>query len=649
LALESHLGRQVLCERQPKVVSVIESPDLARNVPLIDSGDMYVVLMLPLLARDDVLGLIELYSSAPRRKFTSREIRLGQTLANQAAVTIANARLYRQARRRATELAALVETGMIVSTVLGVQGALKRISRELVHLLNAAGCRVSSWDRDRDQVISWLDYYVPDAPWTPGPLGTVYTLESRPDFALVLQERTFVSVTLSMTKQKREAPLCADTAQTMLILPLIARDEVIGVVELGTHHTERVFSEWEIGLAQTLVNMAATSIENARVYEEQRIAARNLERKVNARTAELNTALHTLRIESSKREAILEGVADGVLFADEKGQITVFNEAAQRLLGLPQQIALGRSIEDFVGGLSLPGEAWKQIPRRWEEIRNRPDLATFVEQQYQVGDRTFNVRLTPVVRDGEFLGTVAVWRDVTKDVELNQAKSNFVSSVAHELRIPMTSIKGYTDLMLMESVGPLNEKQTQFLHTIQTNAERLTTLVNDLLDISRVETGRVRLKVTKVDLNRVVQEAISALQPRADQKSQTLINEISFDLPPVRADADRVAQILINLLGNAIAYTPNKGTVRVSGRLLNGKVQLDVTDNGVGIAAEEQAKIWERFYRSEDPMVSGQVGTGLGLSIVRSLVELQGGKVWVESALGVGSTFSIILPVAPEE
>jgi PAS domain S-box-containing protein len=440
-------------------VSRARSADEARRLPLIASGEMYAVLMLPLIARDDVHGLVELYSSAPRRTFSPRDIQLGQTLVNQAAVAIANARLYEEARRRADELSALVETGTIVATTLVAQGALELISREMVRILRAAGCRVSSWDRERDQIVSWLDYHLPDVTWVPGPLGTVYPLESRPDFALVLQECCVVSVTIPLPDQTPYTPLRPETAQTVLVLPLIARGEVIGVIELGAASTERVFTEWEIGLAQSLVNQAATAIENARTYEEQRIAARNLERKVKARTAELNEAMHTLLIESSKREAILEGVADGVLFADAEGEITVFNAAAERLLGVPRPMALGDSVEGLVAKLNLPGEVWKEIPRRWAELCDRPREATFVEERYEAEGRTFSIRLAPVVREGQFLGTVAVLRDITKDVELNRAKSEFVSSVSHELRIPMTSIKGYTDLLLLEAAGALNDQQ----------------------------------------------------------------------------------------------------------------------------------------------------------------------------------------------
>jgi PAS domain S-box-containing protein len=648
ITLRDHPARQVLQGKMPQAVTAIESPDQARQLALIASGEMYAALLLPFIARDDVIGLIELYSSAPRRTFTPRDIQLGQTLANQAAVTIANARLYKEARRRTDELSALVETGLVVATILGVQGALELISQEMVRILRAAGCRVSSWDRERNQVVSWLDYHLPDVPWAPGPLGTVYPLERRPDFALAVHERCVVSVTIPMPNQALDAPLQPQTAQTVLVIPLIARDEVIGVIELGALNTERVFTEWEVGLAQSLVNQAATAIENARIYEEQRIAARNLERKVDARTAELNEALQTLQVESSKREAILEGVADGVLFADAEGEITVFNAAAERLLSVPRAMALGNSIEGLVEKLNLPGQAWHEIPQRWAELRDRPNETTFVEERYEADGRTFSIRLAPIVRERKFLGTVAVLRDITKDVELNRAKSDFVSSVSHELRIPMTSIKGYTDLLLMGAAGAINDQQTEFLRTIQNNADRLTVLINDLLDISRVETGRLQLQLEKVDLNQVTGDVIADLRPRAEDKGQSLTNEIPVNLPPVRADANRVAQILTNLVGNAIAYTPENGSIRVLGRLLDGNIQVDVIDNGIGIPPEEQTKIWERFYRSDHPTVNRQVGTGLGLPIVRSLVELHGGKVWVESELGCGSTFSLTLPVMIE-
>lgn len=648
VSLEQHPVQQALQGKLPQAITAIESPEQAYRVPLIASGHFYAVLMLPLIVRDNVIGLVELYSSAPRREFSPRDIQLGQLLSNQAAVAIANARLYKEARRRADELSALLETGTIVATILDVQAALELISEKMVHILNMAGCRISSWDQSRDQMVAWLEYHLPDVPWVSAPLGTIFPLKSRPDFVLALEERCAVAVTIPLPGQPAQLPLQPETTQSVLNLPLIARGDVIGVIELSTLTPDRMLTEWDVELAQSLVNQAATAIENARNYEEQRIAARNLERKVEARTIELNEAVRTLMVEGSKREAILEGVADGVLYADAEGEITVFNAAAERLLGIPRRLVLGNSLEGFAAQLNLPGEIWKKMPQYWQELRERPQDVNFIEERYEFEERTFNVRLAPVVRDNQFLGIVAVLRDITKEVELNRAKVEFVSSVSHELRIPMTSIKGYSDLLLMGAGGQLTEQQNEFISTIRNNAERLAVLVNDLLDISRVETGRLQLEIEKVDLSHVAGDVVAALRPRAEEKGQALTNEVPGNLPFVRADPNRVAQILTNLIGNAIAYTPEKGRIRVIGRLLDGEVELDVIDNGIGIPAEEQARIWERFYRSDHPVVSEQVGTGLGLPIVRSLVELQGGKVWVESELGKGSTFSLTLPVVVE-
>ena len=647
--LSDHPARYALQGKFPRGVALAKSPEQARQVPLIASGLMSAALMLPLVARDDVLGLIELYSSSPGRDFAPYDIQLGQTLANQAAVAIANARLYEETKRRADELSTLVEIGTIVATILDVEGVLRLISREMVSLLHAAGCRVSSWDQERDQIVTWLDYHLPDAPWVPRPLGTVYPLDIRPDCALALRERCVVCATVSLPGRAPGQPPKRESAQTVLVIPLVARDEVIGVIELGAEKPERAFSDWEIRLAQTLVNQAAIAMENARTHEEQRLAGSNLERKVDARSVELDVAMQTLLIESSKREAILEGVSDGVLFADAEGEITVFNAKAGRLLGVLRDQALGSSIHGLVARLDLPGEAWKDILRRWAELHDRPYEATVVEDQYQVGERIFNILLSPVVRGQQFVGTVAVLRDASKDAELDQAKSAFVTSISHELRTPMTAIKGYADLLLMGAAGQLNEKQTGFMQTIQDNTDQLGNLVSDLLDISRVETGRMELKLEEVDLSRVTGSVIATLRPRADEKRQSLTNEIPVNLPLALADTARVTQILINLVGNAIAYTPDRGHIRVLGRLLDSQVQIDVIDDGIGIALEEQARIWERFYRGEHPDVAGQMGTGLGLSIVRSLVELHNGKVWVESEPESGTTFSLTLPIAVDQ
>ncbi|RMF29144.1 MAG: GAF domain-containing protein, partial [Chloroflexi bacterium] len=304
------LAMQVLQKCRAIAVAMADSPERAGQVPLLRTGLMSAALLLPLVSRDDPVGLVELYTADPHRTFSEQEMDLAQALVNQAAIAIANARLYQQEVRRTEELTALLRIQAIIASILDIRGALALIADQMVRILNVAGCRVSSWDQDRDQVISWLDHHLPDASWTPGPLGTVYHLDDRPDFRQVLEGRTPVVVTVPPPEQPSTA-LRPDTMQTYLLLPLIARDEVIGLIELGAHRPQRVFTEWEMKLGQTLAQQAAVAIENARLYEELRIERRNLERKVDARTAELAQAVHALEVEASKRQAILESVADG--------------------------------------------------------------------------------------------------------------------------------------------------------------------------------------------------------------------------------------------------------------------------------------------------------------------------------------------------
>jgi signal transduction histidine kinase len=238
-----------------------------------------------------------------------------------------------------------------------------------------------------------------------------------------------------------------------------------------------------------------------------------------------------------------------------------------------------------------------------------------------------------------------VLRDVTRDVEINRAKSEFVSIVSHELRTPMTAMKGYVDMMAKELAGPVNDEQLDFLKIIRTNIDRLTDLVNDLLDISRIETGRMRLNFERVPLSEVVDDVTRTLYARATERQHFLDVRVPATLTQVRADVNRLTQILTNLVGNAINYTPPGGRVSVSAHADDRFMVVEVSDTGVGIPPEDQRRIFERFFRGDNPVVRDAKGTGLGLPIVQSLVELHGGRIWVQSEPGEGSTFSFTLPL----
>lgn len=233
--------------------------------------------------------------------------------------------------------------------------------------------------------------------------------------------------------------------------------------------------------------------------------------------------------------------------------------------------------------------------------------------------------------------------------ELNQLKSAFVSVVSHELRTPMTSIKAFVDNMLEGFTGSLNEKQTQYLTRIQANIERLTGMVGDLLDLSRIESGRIELRKQPHSADELINEIIEGLQPYAAGKSIRLAVDASAPDPNITVDRDKFTQILTNLIGNAIKFTPQGGTilVKTSETGASNGLQICVADTGCGIPHEELPKVFEKFYRGS-AQTGGVAGAGLGLAIVKSLVELHGGQVWAESTEGRGSSFFFIIPRSQE-
>jgi len=237
----------------------------------------------------------------------------------------------------------------------------------------------------------------------------------------------------------------------------------------------------------------------------------------------------------------------------------------------------------------------------------------------------------------------------------NLAKSEFVSFVAHELKNPMTSIKGYSELLAGGAVGPINEMQSNFLNTIRSNVERMSTLVSDLNDNSKIEAGRLRLDFKPVGVNDLVDEVVRSTKRQIEDKKQTIQAEVSSVLPMVWGDRTRLGQVLTNLVSNANKYTPEGGVLVIGAEAsenlwdtasANKVVHVWVKDDGIGITPEDQQKIFQKFFRSEDQKAREAPGTGLGLNITRSLVEMQGGRIWFESEFRKGTTFHFTVPIA---
>jgi signal transduction histidine kinase len=262
--------------------------------------------------------------------------------------------------------------------------------------------------------------------------------------------------------------------------------------------------------------------------------------------------------------------------------------------------------------------------------------------------------LAPVkMPDGTLLGYVAVFRDVTRERQAEQSKSQFVATVSHELRTPMTSIKGYIELIAAGAVGAVSLQQRRFLEVVHNNTERMIGLVNNLITVSEMERGLVEIEPRPVDMKGVIEEAVQAVHSKAEERRLAVNLNLPADLCPVRGDPQRLRQIVDNLLDNALRYTPASGRIDVwaaEARLADdgGSPQhyviVNVRDSGVGIAPEDQPRVFEKFYRAENSLSVEAGGTGMGLAIVKTLVEAHGGRIWLDSQPGEGSTFSFIVP-----
>jgi two-component system phosphate regulon sensor histidine kinase PhoR len=338
----------------------------------------------------------------------------------------------------------------------------------------------------------------------------------------------------------------------------------------------------------------------------------------------------------AQQAAVFNSMVEGLVLLDGDGLIQIANHRFSRLFGAAEDLSGKTLIEaarmhevaDLVDGLSA------EKPANGGELR-LPGLA----------DRWLEVNAAAVFDEqGARQGTVVVFHDLTRLKKLERNREEFVANVSHELRTPLSLIKGYTETLL-DGAKDNPEVSVKFLQTIDRNAERLKLLIEDLLTISELESGRLRLQLQPVALQPLVNKLCEDFKPRVSSRDVTLVNEVP-ELT-VNADSDRVQQVLSNLVDNAIKYGSHEGTVTIRGRAVeDGKIELCVADDGPGIPEDARERIFERFYRVDKARSREQGGTGLGLSIVKHIVQSHGGKVWVESDLGKGSRFYFSLPQA---
>jgi PAS domain S-box-containing protein len=432
--------------------------------------------------------------------------------------------------------------------------------------------------------------------------------------------------------------LAGPDVASLIVAPLIANGEFRGLLAVGNSRTD-AFNPSHARLFRNVLGQIATAIGNAEV-----------QRFISNQAKELGEMLRHQQEESTKSQAILTSIVDGVVVNDTAGQIILVNPMAERILSMAANQLLGQDFRALFSVFNTKGE--EEAVGAMETLLGTtvPAVTKEFKMRLVVDSRIIHAHLSPVLTErDDFLGVVTVFRDITKEVEADRAKSEFVSTVSHELRTPMTSIKGYTDLLYAGAAGTITVEQQRFLGIIKSNTDRLTALINDLLDISRMETGRLRFEPQPLQIGEVIADVVNALAGQAEVKKQLLSYEVIGRLPDIVGDRDRLNQVLTNLVSNAIHYTPEGGEIEVQAYAIEGTVRVDVRDTGIGIPPEDLGHVFERFYRADHPLVQEQRGTGLGLSIVKMFVEMHGGRIWVESEPDKGSTFTFILPVPVRE
>ena len=379
---------------------------------------------------------------------------------------------------------------------------------------------------------------------------------------------------------------------------------------------------------------------NIRANDEIGLLSRSFDR-MTAALAEQNQTLDEQR---SQLKAILDSIVDGIIVLDTEDNIRSLNPAAEKLLADLAQ--------DFFSGpvRELNQSANGNHPESDPAIAHVSDLLALPKntqqpRRYQLGNRFLNALSAPVRdKNNELVGTVIVMRDITHEVESDNLKSAFITSISHELRTPLTVIKAYTSLMQTKLNGHADEHQKQFIHFINKGSEELEHHIDQLIRISELEAGTISMKMAQVNVQSLVDSAITRWRERFGEKGIGLESSVPKADLWVQADAEHLGRAIENLLSNALTYTPKGGHVELCLYAEGGNMRLDVLDNGIGIATADQPHLFNRFFRANNSINFAARGVGLGLYITRTVIEMHGGLVSVSSELGVGSTFSIELP-----
>jgi PAS domain S-box-containing protein len=569
-------------------------------------------MIVPLVARGRAFGAITFIAAESGKTYDETDLAFAQDLAARAAIAVDNARLYRAAGEGRERLAFLADASALLASALDSDTALARLGDLVVgriadwcsvHLLDDQGLPrlVALAHTDPEKAAAARAYAESIEPAVDADYGVPYVLRTgKPELWPVIPDALI------------EGPVREVGIHSCVIVPLRARGRTLGALTLVRAETSIPYTERDLEFAADLGRRAGVAVDNAELYREA--------------------------ADRAQAARILASVGDGVMLVDRNGIVRYWNRAAAVITGLEAEDVVDRPVVEAIPGWAAVDD---RIPVGSEGATNpRAESLPLVLGNRELWLSTSGVEVAD--------GVVYAFRDLTEERALEEMKTEFVSTVSHELRTPLAAIYGAAMTLRRGDVVLDSEQRDVLLGVISNEADRLARTVNDILYASRIDTDTLKVAIESCDPLALAREVVDA--QRAHLPSGIEVHLVAVGtLPPVAADPDKVRQVLVNLVENAVKYSPDGGRVEVRLAPVGAHVRFAVVDEGLGIPYAEQRRVFEKFYRLDPNMTRGIGGTGLGLYICREIIRRMHGRIWVESEPERGSTFTFELPVADAE
>jgi GAF domain-containing protein len=686
---ESALRRGGLEKRPVHIPDMLADPECIVPEAYREEG-MRSNLAVPLLKENNLIGAIAIHRREVR-PFTDTHIKLVSTFADQAVIAIENVRLFQELQARNRDLTEALEQQTATSEILRViassptdlQPVLDTVAESAARLCDALDAVIYRIDGESVQ---------PVAHHGPVPLGQGGRPLARglPAARAILDRQTLHIHDLASaleTEFPDAKPLQQQVGvRTMLVTPLLREGVAIGAISIRRQEV-RPFSEKQIALLKTFADQAVIAIENVRLFQELQARTSELARSVEelkalgevgqavSSTLELETVLTTVVAHAVQ----LSGTSAGIIYEYDESREVFDLRASYRME--EELVEIYRSTPIRLGQGATGRAAATRTPVQVADLLNERELAV-TRIRPMLGRLGYQSLLAvPLLFEERIMGALTVYRreagsfapevvnllqtfatqsalaiqnarlfreieDKGRQIEAaNRHKSEFLANVSHELRTPLNAIIGFSEVLGERMFGELNEKQAEYTEDILSSGRHLLSLINDILDLAKIEAGRMELDLSKFDFPLAVENAMTLVRERAARHGISLHRTVDDSIGDFVADERKIKQVFLNLLSNAVKFTPEGGRIDVNARMTDGSVEVSVTDTGIGIARTDQEAIFEEFRQVGSDYTRKREGTGLGLSLTKKFVEMHGGKLWVESELDKGSTFTFTLPI----